>query len=80
MSNQNEVLNNREQIEGWIKEAEKRLDGEEKISVSEVWIGLRVIPDAIEFWQWREIRLHDQFKSRKDASASGGWKVETLSP
>ena len=41
------------------------------------WGGFRVRPDAIEFWQGRENRLHDRIRYLREA---GAWKVERLSP
>ena len=41
------------------------------------WGGYRLIPDAIEFWQGRENRLHDRLLYRR---ADGGWKIERLAP
>ncbi len=43
------------------------------------WGGYRVTPEAIEFWQAGEFRLHDRFVYVRDAPA-GGWRVERLSP
>ena len=43
----------------------------------ERWGGYRLEPDAFEFWQHRDDRLHDRFRySRED----GGWTVERLQP
>lgn len=42
------------------------------------WGGFRVSPDEFEFWQGRELRLHDRFRYRRDAD--GAWMVERLSP
>lgn len=41
------------------------------------WGGYRVIPDAIEFWQGRENRLHDRLLYRR---RQGAWKIERLAP
>ncbi len=43
------------------------------------WGGYRVIPEAIEFWQAGEFRLHDRFVYTPDPAA-GGWRIERLSP
>jgi pyridoxamine 5'-phosphate oxidase len=41
------------------------------------WGGLRVVPEAVEFWQGREGRLHDRLRyARTDA----GWRRERLAP
>jgi pyridoxamine 5'-phosphate oxidase len=41
------------------------------------WGGLRVVPDAIEFWQGRSSRLHDRLRYVK---TSDGWRLERLAP
>ena len=41
------------------------------------WGGLRVAPDAVEFWQGRPDRLHDRLRFR---AGDGGWVVERLAP
>jgi len=79
-SRQSEVIKDRNQLEEWVKEAEQKFDGQDKIPVPDFWGGLRVVPEIIEFWQGRESRLHDRFKFTRDGSAEGGWRVERLSP
>ena len=41
------------------------------------WGGYVVRPQAIEFWQAGEFRLHDRFVY---ARAGDGWRIERLSP
>jgi pyridoxamine 5'-phosphate oxidase len=41
------------------------------------WGGYRLLPDAYEFWQHREDRLHDRFRYRRDGER---WIVERLAP
>ncbi len=41
------------------------------------WGGYLVRPDAIEFWQGRESRMHDRFLY---TPAAGGWRIERLAP
>jgi pyridoxamine 5'-phosphate oxidase len=41
------------------------------------WGGFRLVPEAYEFWQHRENRLHDRFRY---ARGEGGWNVERLAP
>ncbi|KAH9207889.1 hypothetical protein DL95DRAFT_468279 [Leptodontidium sp. 2 PMI_412] len=77
-SRQSQVLEGREQLEGWVKEAEERFEGVEKVPVPEFWGGLRIKPEMVEFWQGRESRLHDRFQYTK--LEEGGWKIERLSP
>ena len=42
------------------------------------WGGYRLIPEAIEFWQGREDRLHDRILYRR--SRSGRWIIERIAP
>jgi pyridoxamine 5'-phosphate oxidase len=42
------------------------------------WGGLRLMPDAVEFWQGRQDRLHDRLRYRREPS--GDWVVERLAP
>jgi pyridoxamine 5'-phosphate oxidase len=41
------------------------------------WGGYRLVPDAFEFWQGRESRLHDRLQYLLDA---GGWHRHRLAP
>lgn len=41
------------------------------------WGGYRLVPDAFEFWQGRESRLHDRFRF---TLAGNKWEIERLSP
>lgn len=42
------------------------------------WGGYRLVPEAIEFWQGREDRLHDRLRYRR--SRDGRWRIERLAP
>ncbi|KAI1143037.1 pyridoxamine 5'-phosphate oxidase [Hypoxylon sp. FL0543] len=70
-------------LDEWVKETEKRFEGEEHIPVPDFWGGLRIIPESVEFWQGRQNRLHDRFVYDKKPSAEGGleeWTLDRLSP
>jgi len=78
-SRQSQVIEGREVLEEWVKEVEKKFEGQERIPVPEFWGGLRIIPERVEFWQGRENRLHDRFAYEK-VEREQGWKISRLSP
>jgi pyridoxamine 5'-phosphate oxidase len=66
---------------GWLEERVAELDREHagrELPVREDWGGFRLLPDAWEFWQHRENRLHDRF--RYEPGPSGGWAKTRLGP
>ncbi len=72
VSRQSEVLENRDELEARVGE----LDGAD-VARPETWGGFRVSPEAWEFWQHRDDRLHDRFRYRR---TSGVWVIERLYP
>jgi pyridoxamine 5'-phosphate oxidase len=75
-SPQSEVVPDREWLERRVEELDREHpDGE--LPVGERWGGFRVHPEAWEFWEHRDNRLHD---SHRYTRADGGWKVERLAP
>lgn len=76
-SHQSKVIPGRAALEGDLREVEERFaDGE--VPLPPHWGGYRVVPDAIEFWQGRESRLHDRIRYVRESGS--GWRVERLSP
>ncbi|MFI9584528.1 pyridoxamine 5'-phosphate oxidase [Streptomyces sp. NPDC052236] len=43
------------------------------------WGGFRVVPEAVEFWQGHENRLHDRLRYVR-ADSGPGWRIERLAP
>ena len=69
-SRQSEPIASREELE-------RRLAGVDPSRRPSWWGGYRLRPDAWEFWQHRDSRLHDRFRYTPDG---GGWLIERLSP
>ena len=71
-SRQSEVLESRAALDARVA----ALEGA-PISRPATWCGFRVVPEAWEFWQHRDDRLHDRFRYRRDG---GAWIIERLYP
>jgi len=74
-SPQSEVLPDRKTLEAKLAEVTRRY-GEQPPRPPD-WGGYRVLPEAIEFWQGRQDRLHDRLLYTRQG---GGWKIERLAP
>lgn len=75
-SPQSEPIGGRSDLERRVAEIEARFaDGD--VPRPSFWGGFRLLPDALEFWQHRENRLHDRLRYRRTA---GGWTIERLAP
>ena len=75
-SQQSHHLESREELERRYAELEQEYEGRE-VPRPPHWGGFRLRPDAIEFWEHRENRLHDRFRYTR---AREGWIAELLSP
>lgn len=51
--------------------------GEGDIPLPDFWGGYRIVPDAVEFWQGHEARLHDRFRYTRTGD---DWHLEQLQP
>jgi pyridoxamine 5'-phosphate oxidase len=76
-SEQSKEIPSRAVVMKRFKELRTRFAGR-AVPLPETWGGFRLVPDAIEFWQHRENRLHDRIRYQK--SANGKWMVQQLAP
>lgn len=76
-SEQSEPVASREVLEERMHELESRYPEGSTVPRPEHWGGIRVVPNAIEFWQGRTSRLHDRLVF---TAVDGGWSMERLQP
>jgi pyridoxamine 5'-phosphate oxidase len=75
-SQQSHPLESREELERRYAELEREYEGRE-VPRPPHWGGFRLRPDAIEFWEHRENRLHERTCYTR---AREGWHAQLLSP
>jgi pyridoxamine 5'-phosphate oxidase len=76
-SKQSTIIDSRDILESSYKDIEKKYEGLE-IPRPPYWIGYRLKPNSIEFWQGRPDRLHDRLRYR--LTEDRRWIIERLSP
>ncbi|MCC7483825.1 MAG: pyridoxamine 5'-phosphate oxidase [Burkholderiales bacterium] len=75
-SPQSETVADRAALEALYQAAQDRHPG--KVPRPSHWGGYRLAPDAVEFWQGREDRLHDRVCYRR--VKGGHWTIDRLAP
>jgi pyridoxamine 5'-phosphate oxidase len=75
ISPQSEPVASRAELERRVAEAQARFGDDPPLP--ENWGGLRVVPDAYEFWIHDDNRLHDRFRYERDGDA---WRLQRLAP
>ncbi|MEU6214287.1 pyridoxamine 5'-phosphate oxidase [Streptomyces sp. NPDC047023] len=76
-SEQSTVIGSRAELDRRYAELEERHPEGEQVPVPPEWGGYRVVPEAVEFWQGHENRLHDRLRYVLDG---GAWRLERLAP
>ena len=74
-SPQSRPLADRAELERLYEDARARFGDE--VPLPPHWGGFRLVPDAYEFWQHGDDRLHDRVRYTREG---GGWKRERLAP
>ena len=77
VSNQSEVIENREVLKNELKSLEDKYQNKE-VPRPKSWGGFLVRPQSMEFWQGRPNRLHDRFRFTLIDDLD--WKIERLAP
>jgi len=77
VSHQSHVISSRQLLLAKFDEMKRKFSAGE-IPLPPAWGGYRVIPDAIEFWQGGEDRLHDRFLYSRQQD--GTWTIKRLAP
>ena len=76
-SRQSSVLADRTELEHAVAKLDAEYAGRQ-VPRPSFWVGYRVVPTTVEFWQGRPSRLHDRILFTR--SADGSWTKSRLSP
>ncbi|NBM18988.1 pyridoxamine 5'-phosphate oxidase [Streptomyces sp. GC420] len=79
-SAQSTVVPSREALDRSYAELAARYPEGTQVPVPPHWGGYRVFPEAVEFWQGRENRLHDRLRYTRLTDGGEGWRIDRLSP
>jgi pyridoxamine 5'-phosphate oxidase len=75
VSPQSEPVGSRAEFEAGVADAQGQFGDDPPLP--ENWGGLRVVPDAYEFWVHDDNRLHDRFRYEREG---GDWRIQRLGP
>lgn len=78
-SPQSEPIPDRAWLERAFEDVDRRhlAGGDDRVPRPPYWGGVRVVPDAFEYWQGRASRLHDRIAFRREGAR---WAISRLAP
>lgn len=76
VSDQSQVVSNRQLLMDKFKQLKDKFSGKD-VPMPKMWGGYRIVPEAFEFWQGGEHRIHDRIQFRLE---SEDWIIERLMP
>jgi pyridoxamine 5'-phosphate oxidase len=76
-SPQSAVVGSRAELDAAARAVAEKFAGTPDVPPPPHWGGYRLVPEAVEFWQGREDRMHDRIRFRRE---NGGWVTERLAP
>ena len=74
---QSSVVQSRQILEKQVERMAEKV-GDDVVPRPESWLGYRVKPELMEFWQGRQNRLHDRLVFTRDQG--GSWVLQRLAP
>jgi pyridoxamine 5'-phosphate oxidase len=74
-SPQSRPVADRAELEARVEEARAKFGDDPPLP--DEWGGLRVVPEAYEFWVHDDDRLHDRFRYEREGD---GWRIQRLGP
>lgn len=77
-SAQSSVVRSRRALDAALDHATQRFAAAERVPLPPHWGGVRIRPEAVEFWQGRPNRMHDRL--RFVLGNDGEWTVQRLAP
>lgn len=77
-SAQSSVVRSRRALDLALEHTAQRFAAAERVPLPPHWGGVRIRPEAVEFWQGRPNRMHDRLRFVVDGD--GEWTVQRLAP
>jgi pyridoxamine 5'-phosphate oxidase len=79
-SPQSRPLEDRAELDRRLAAVRERFADVDDVPRPDFWGGFVLRPEAIEFWQGQQARLHDRFLYSHSPDNAGGWRIQRLAP